>query len=259
MANVKKTTEKTTQDTSSQDMKKILEMMKSLQDEISSLKETNENIIKENEQLKEDIHNLSKSEDIELKEEFVAEYIPSSIEIVDDTPKKIKVYHMQELIGGTSTVIKLTNTKRKLRRMGELVTFDIDDFEELIGLYSHYFEKGILALDASHLDYAQMYDLPIYDSKTKAQYNSKILKEVVSYNYDQLQNFYNNLSQNNKMAFLTYWLGQVYEKQDGYYNMEKMRWLNTISNTNTFSIILTEMENAERRKTTTVVNADKIK
>lgn len=259
MANVKKTTEKTTQDTSSQDMKKILEMMQSLQNEISSLKETNENIIKENEQLKEDIHNLSKSEDTELKEEFFAEYIPSGIEIVDDTPKKIKVYHMQELIGGTSTVIKLTNTKRKLRRMGELVTFDIDDFEELIGLYSHYFEKGILALDASHLDYAQMYDLPIYDSKTKAQYNSKILKEVVSYNYDQLQNFYNNLSQNNKMAFLTYWLGQVYEKQDGYYNMEKMRWLNTISNTNTFSIILTEMENAERRKTTTVVNADKIK
>ena len=173
-------------------------------------------------------------------------------------PKKIKVYHMQELIGGTTTVIKLTNTKRKLSRMGQLVTFDIDDFEELVGSYRHYFEKGILALDASHFDYAEMYDLPIYDIKTKAQYNAKILKDVVSYNYEQLQNFYNNLSQNNKIAFLTYWLGQVYEKEKGYYNIEKMRWLNTISNTQTFSSIIMEIENAERRGITTKIDADKI-
>lgn len=260
MANTKKSSEKIIQDTSSQDMKKLLEMMESLQKEINSLKETNENIQEENAKLKEDIINLSKEDDVEVKEESFAEYIPLEAErISENTPKKIKVYHMQELIGGTSTVIKLTNTKRKLRRMGELVTFDIDDFEELIGLYSHYFEKGILALDASHLDYAEMYDLPIYDNKTKAQYNSKILKQVVSYNYEQLQNFYNNLSQNNKVAFLTYWLGQVYEKQEGYYNMEKMRWLNTISNTSTFSAILTEMENAERRNVHITIDADKIK
>jgi hypothetical protein len=253
MANTKKSTEKKTENTtqpSSQELLEILEMMQSLKKEISSLKE-------ENSKLKEDILTVTKSEETEIKEEYFAEVIPSNFEIIDDAPKKIKVYHMQELVGGTSTVIKLTNTKRKLRRMGELVTFDIDDFEELVGLYSHYFEKGILALDACHLDYAEMYDLPIYDNKTKAQYNSKILKDVVSYNYEKLQNFYNNLSQNNKIAFLTYWLGQVYEKKEGYYNMEKMRWLNTISNTNTFSVILTELENAERRGTNVTINADK--
>lgn len=253
MANTKKSTEKKVENTtqpSSQELLEILEVVQSLKKEISSLKE-------ENNKLKEDILNVSKVEETEVKEEYFAEVVPSSFEIIDDTPKKIKVYHMQELVGGTSTVIKLTNTKRKLRRMGELVTFDIDDFEELVGLYSHYFEKGILALDACHLDYAEMYDLPIYDNKTKAQYNSKILKDVVSYNYEKLQNFYNNLSQNNKIAFLTYWLGQVYEKKEGYYNMEKMRWLNTISNTNTFSVILTELENAERRGTNVTINADK--
>jgi hypothetical protein len=257
MANTKKTVdkniEKSTQtvDTSSQELKKILEMMESMQLKINSLE-------KENQQLKADFENQKDFEETEGKvEEYVAEYILPSNE-VEETPKKIKVYHMQELIGGTSTVIKLSNTKRKLTKMGQLVTFDIDDFEELVGSYNHYFEKGILALDASHLNYAEMYDLPIYDSKTKAQYNSKILKEVVAYNYEQLQKFYNNLSQNNKVAFLTYWLGQVYEKQDGYYNMEKMRWLNTISNSDTFSAILTELENAERRKLNTKIDADKI-
>ena len=267
MANTKKSTEKKIENTTeapSQELQQIFEMMQSLQNQVDSFRAENNKLYEEviflkneNNQLKKDIQETVKQEDSSVTEEYFAELIPSSVEIIEDVPKKIKVYHMQELVGGTSTVIKLTNTKRKLRRMGELVTFDIDDFEELVGLYSHYFEKGILALDACHLDYAEMYNLPIYDNKTKAQYNSKILKDVVSYNYEKLQNFYNNLSQNNKIAFLTYWLGQVYEKKEGYYNMEKMRWLNTISNTNTFSVILTELENAERRGTNITINADK--
>ena len=52
MANTKKTTEKVNQDTSSQDLSKILEMMKSLQDTIDSLKVENERIKKDFEEEK---------------------------------------------------------------------------------------------------------------------------------------------------------------------------------------------------------------
>ena len=52
--------------------------------------------------------------------------------------------------------------------------------------------------------------------------------------------------------------GAVELKQKGYYDMEKMRWLNTISNTQTFSAILTELENAERRKVNLKLDADKM-
>lgn len=252
MANAKKTTKveltEKVNEVPSQDISKILEMVQVMQEQLSSLQA-------ENQKLKEDIEN---THHLEIEESVIVDSVAPVVEVMDSTPSKIVVYHMQELMGNLGTVIKLTNAKRRPTKMGQRMTFNVDEFEELIDVYRNYFDKGILALDAAHLNYAEMYDLPIYDSKTKAQYNSKILKDVVSYNYEQLQKFYNNLSENNKNAFLTYWLGQVYEKKDGYYNMEKMRWLNTISNTQTFGAILTEMENAERRKVNTRIDADKI-
>lgn len=234
----------------SQDINAILEMVKSMQEKINSLEE-------EKNQLKENLEDMVKSNTSENLED-VSDCIMTTSDYIEDVPKKVIVYHMQELFGGAGTVIKLTNAKRRPTRMGQAMSFNIDDFEELVDLYRRYFDKGILALDAAYLDYAEKYDLPIYDNKTKTQYNAKVLKSVTSFTYEQLQNFYNNLSHNNKVAFLTYWLGRVYEKEKGYYDMEKMRWLNTISNTQTFSAILTELENAERRKVNLKLDADKM-
>ena len=44
----------------------------------------------------------------------------------------------------------------------------------------------------------------------------------------------------------------------GYYNDEKLRWLNSISGLEVFSPILLEMENANRRKTQIVVDGNKM-
>lgn len=243
---------------SSQDVTKILEMMADMQNKFNA-------IMQENEALKEKISNIEKIES-EIEEGMLQEETrnnvvqPSYVSAGEvQTPlSKIKIYHMQELVGGTVTYIKLKQTTRTLRHMGQVMTLSLNDFEELVGAYKHYFDKGVLALDASAMEYADLYDLPIYDAKTKATYNANVLKNVVNYNYDQLQEFYNSLSETNKTSFLNYWLGQVYEKTPGYYDMQKMRWLNTISGMEVFSSILVEMENENRRKQTNVVDGNKM-
>lgn len=235
--------------TSSPDLSKILEMMSSMQEQLASLS-------KENEELKKQMEE-NKTEEAVVLEDTVSVGVEVDDKVHNfyliDNERKIRIYHMQEMLGGTATVINLTNSKRRLKRMGELVTFNIGDFEELVGRYRSFFDRGILAVDAGDIDYAQLYDLPIYDARMKKQYNSKVLKDVVNYNYDQLQEFFKNLSENNKRAFLSFWLGKVYDREEGYYNEEKMRWLNNFSGTETFSSILFEIEqNRSRQRTTTV-------
>lgn len=257
MAATKKTTtpKGVEQDSSTQDITQLLEMMKSMQEQFAIISNENKELKEKLEKINEDV--VTENENIVTTSvEQVSPFVANLQGV--QMPRKIKIYHMQELIGGTVTYIKLSKTTRSLTKMGELMTLDLDDFEELVGKYRHYFDKGILALSASDMDYAEMYDLPIYDQKTKAQYNSQVLRDVVNYSYDKLREFYNSLSENNKNSFLNYWLGQVYEKTPGYYNDEKLRWLNSISGLEVFSPILLEMENANRRKTQVVVDGNKM-
>lgn len=256
MANTKKTTTKETenvnkQNESSQDLSQILEMVQKMQEQINTLVDENTRLKEEQEKQK-----LEQSQTAIIEESIAVEPIMYE-PIVSNTNNKIKIYHMQEMIGGLETYIKLTDTQRSLRKMGQVCTFTHEQFEELEGKYRHFFDKGIIALGAEHMDLAELYDLPIYDSKTKSQYNSDILKKVTNYNYDQLSNFYNNLSKNNQNAFLQYWLGKVYDKEEGYYDVEKMHWLETISGTRSFSPIIIEIENNNRRNYNTTINADK--
>ena len=257
MANTKKTTTKEKENImketeSSQDLSKILEMVQNMQDQIKNLVSENTRLKEEQEKQRVEIE---QNQATVVEGTLVAEDI--LYEPIVSKNGKIKIYHMQEMIGGLETYIKLTDTQRSLRKMGQVCTFTPEQFEELEGKYRRFFDKGIIALGAEHMDLAEMYDLPIYDAKTKAQYNSDILKKVVNYNYEQLSNFYNNLSKNNQNAFLQYWLGKVYDKEEGYYDVEKMHWLETISGTRAFSPIIIEIENNNRRSYNTTINADK--
>ena len=108
----------------------------------------------------------------------------------------MKVNPIINLDSNLSTYIKLSTTKRNLRKAGEVVRFSINDFEELVGIYRRFFDRGILAVSVKDIDFAELYDLPIWDDSHKTTYDSKVLKKIPSYNFDQLKEFYNNLSEN---------------------------------------------------------------
>ena len=238
------------------ELEKIYDLIESLHAEVKSLKE-------ENKVLKQEAENRfivsTEVETIEEEPEYFEDVRIGRTLDMDDPNRKITVYHTQEMSHNLSTYIKLSTTKRNLRRAGEIVRFSLNDFEELVGEYRRFFEKGILAVSIKDADFADLYNLPIWDEKNKSVYTSKILKEVVSYDVNKLRDFYNNLSEDNKHSFLSFWLGKVYSKEQGFYDVEKIGWLKNIANTNIFDAIILEMNtNTARGMENTVLDANKI-
>lgn len=238
-------------------LEKIYKLIGSLQAEVKNLKEENEVLKQEAES------RCIVSTDIETTEDKNDEVFDDVRTVktldMDDPNRKITVYHTQEMSHNLSTYIKLSTTKRNLRRAGEVVRFSLNDFEELVGEYRRFFEKGILAVSIKDADFADLYSLPVWDEKNKSVYTSKILKEVSSYNMEQLREFYNNLSEDNKHSFLAFWLGKVYSKEKGFYDVEKIGWLKNIANTNIFDAIILEMNtNTARGVENTVLDANKM-
>lgn len=236
------------------DLNKIYSLMESLQAQVESLKAENQALKEEKESLEEV---MAEIEDGELIEEDIRIEVP--VLNMDDPNRKITVYHTQEMSHNLSTYVKLSTTKRNFRKAGEAARFSINDFEELVGVYRRFFDKGILAVSVKDVDFAELYGLPIWDEKNKSVFTSKILREVSSYNSEQLREFYNNLSEDSKRSFLSFWLGKVYSKEQGFYDIEKIGWLKNIANTNMFDAIILEMNTNRARGTEDVVlNADKI-
>lgn len=240
------------------DLEKIYELIGSLQAEVKSLKEENETLKQESETrfiVSTEIETIDEDDNVE---DFNEVRIGRTLDM-DDPNRKITVYHTQEMSHNLSTYIKLSTTKRNLRRAGEVVRFSLNDFEELVGEYRRFFEKGILAVSIKDADFADLYNLPIWDEKNRSVYTSKILKEVSSYSVDQLRDFYNNLSEDSKHSFLAFWLGKVYSKEQGFYDVEKIGWLKNIANTNLFDSIILEMNtNTARGVENTVLDANKM-
>lgn len=236
--NTKKTTAEETV-VSSADLKSIQAFMESMKKEIEDLK-------KENEELKE----TQQEKDNVYPQPQVMSFTP----ITNQTNNLVRVVHLQECLGGLTTHIELSNTTRDLKRIGDIMNISLGDFEELIGKYSKFFENGILAVDASCMDIAEEYNLPIYDKDTKAKYNSKILNQTGDMTNEELGNFYNSLSYSAQSHFLSFWLNKCYTRDKKYYDREKLVYLDKISDTDTFINLIFEMNNNEtrQRKNTTM-------
>ena len=245
-ANIAEETKDTIGGKDSVDLNKIYSLIESLQTQVKELKDENE---------------FLKSEKIAVEEVALEEtaQVEAPVFNTDDPNRKITIYHTQELSHNLSTYIKLSTTKRNFRKAGEVARFSLNDFEELVGEYRRFFERGILAISIKDADFAELYDLPVWDEKNKTVYTSKILEKVSSYNAEQLRSFYNNLSVDSKHSFLAFWLGKVYSKEAGFYDVEKIGWLKNIANTNLFDAILLEMNtNNARGNSEMIIDADKL-
>lgn len=242
---------------SAEDIAKLRNIVESLKAMVVDLKAQNDELVNKNSALEEDISNMAVISSEAEKSNEEIKRLPDLD--MDDVNRKITVYHTQEMAHNLSTYIKLSTTKRNLRKAGEVVRFSINDFEELVGIYRRFFDRGILAVSVKDIDFAELYDLPIWDDSHKTTYDSKVLKKIPSYNFEQLKEFYNNLSESSKESFLSFWLGKVYSKESGYYDVEKMGWLKNIANTSIFDVMILQMNTeAAREHKDVVLNADKI-
>ena len=109
-------------------LEKIYELIGSLQAEVKNLKEENKVLKQEAESrfiVSTEIETIEDEEDELLDDISTVKTLD-----MDDPNRKITVYHTQEMSHNLSTYIKLSTTKRNLRRAGEVVRFSLNDFEE---------------------------------------------------------------------------------------------------------------------------------
>lgn len=251
---------KVKQDTVETTNKDLMELIKTMNQKLEDLNETNKKLKDELEEQKkklQEVQTTSAFEVSEVSNNFDYLHSNNGYDSRDIMPKKIVVVHLQELLGGTSTYIKLSNTIRTLHHMGEIATFDLDSFEELASKYRHFFDNGVLAVDSKYIDVAELYHLPIFNAKNKTIYSKEMLDKLPTASLDEIEKIYNDLAPSSRDSFLSYWLTQCYERTPGFYNRDKMAFLNKISDTETFLTLMKEMDNNDyRTKNTSEISSE---
>lgn len=215
----------------------VLEMKKSNEDLIQQ----NKDLIQQNKDLQDKLISL---EDEKTKVTSVP--VQTGVLMSSQLDEKIYVVHMCEMMGGLTTHISLSDTSRDLRRLGEIMTLTQSQFEELKGKYLHYFEKGILAIDARNIEIATMNHLPIYDTVTQSHYNPQVINDLGKMSNSQLKELYSNLSYQNQQNIIGIWLNKCYNKDPNYLDRNKLEFLSKLTEGSDFNDIIFELINKER-------------
>lgn len=206
------------------------------------MKKNNEDLIQQNKELQDKLVSLE-------EEKIKMSAVPVQTGVLMSAPvdEKIYVVHMCEMMGGLTTHISLSDTSRDLRRLGEIMTLTQSQFEELKGKYLHYFEKGILAIDAKNIEIATMNHLPVYDSITKNHYNPQVINDLGKMSNAQLKELYSNLSYQNQQNIIGIWLNKCYNKDPNYLDRNKLEFLSKLTEGTDFDDIIFELINNERK------------
>ena len=233
----KKTTTKTTQEEPLKEEVKGSSELNELKELLFEMKKSNEALLEQNKELQQKItimENVSQIQPIQVGT------------ITPNVEERVYVVHMCEMMGGLTTHITLSDTTRDLRRMGEIMTLTMSQFEELKGKYLHFFEKGILAIDAKNIELATMNHLPVYDNVTQSHYNPKIINDLGKMTREQLKDLYENLSYQNQQNVIGIWLNKCYNKDPNYLDREKLEFLSKLTGGTDFDDIIFELINNER-------------
>ena len=221
--------------------------LEALKEMILEMKSGNEALISQNQEL------IKQNQDLQqrissMEEERKITAVPLQTGILMSSPNEERVYvvHMCEMMGGLTTHISLSDTSRDLRRLGEIMTLTQSQFEELKGKYLHYFEKGILAIDARNIELATTNHLPVYDSVTQKHYNPQVINDLGKMSNKQLQELYDNLSYQNQQNVIGIWLYNCYNKDPNYLDRNKLEFLSKLTGGSDFDDIIFELINKER-------------
>lgn len=197
----------------------IMSMIAQMQQELLNLKQENENLKKEREDTQTSIpQRLSEDEDITIIMNFNGRL---------DIP--------------------LPDLDLVMNRFGEERQVTRKQFQTLVGKYRTFFEKEMLLLGPKHLDLADKYKVTAYDPHSSKFVHSEDLGMVGDMEYYELEKYYNNLSEQSKVGFLSYWYSKCYEKDLKFYNISKMELLNRASRSKTFNIMIRELTSIEEK------------
>lgn len=207
-----------------------------------SIKKSNENnnisledVLKQLNSLTEEL-SILKKESLEKDEEIVRLKKEKNDKPIED--EWITVINLCDNIPPLKTTFNINNRLYSMSRINDSVTLRYNEFEELLGKYPEFFEKGILALSEKNKQIAVLRGVPFV---AEAPISKKTLDNICKLSSSEIEKMYDNLSKDNQDAIVRRWLQGYFANESGYDDKRKTNLLNTISDGG-LEIVLEDMK-----------------
>lgn len=207
-----------------------------------SIKKSNENnnisledVLKQLNSLTEEL-SILKKESLEKDEEIVRLKKEKNDKPIED--EWITVINLCDNIPPLKTTFNINNRSYSMSRINDSVTLRYNEFEELLGKYPEFFEKGILALSEKNKQIAVLRGVPFV---AEAPISKKTLDNICKLSSSEIEKMYDNLSKDNQDAIVRRWLQGYFANESGYDDKRKINLLNTISDGG-LEIVLEDMK-----------------
>lgn len=234
-------------------MADIMAMFNSMKESVDSLKSELVATKEENTSLKSQI--VEAQNKIEEAESKVSQ-IPEPMEIITaesttnrlldiianrKSEKEIVLIHNREIVGGGSTAIRLTGLSIDFHTFGEQRLLSWQQFEECVSKYRRWFDKQIIVLGSESADVAERYNVPCLNREGKHPITKEDLRVLYKKADRDLEDYYSELTDEDKDFICSYWLGKCYEGDKNYINRNKIEILNRLNDKRPFTNYLVEM------------------
>ena len=244
--------EKTSAKQEQPSMADLMAMFASMKESIDSLKTDLTNAKKENEELKTQIEEANaKVEEAEKKASMIPEPKDSTAESTTNrlldiianrkSEKEVVLIHNREIIGGGSTAIRLTGLSIDFHTFGEQRLLSWQQFEECVSKYRRWFDKEIIVLGPESADIAERYNVPCLNRDGKRIITKEDLRTLYRKPERELEDFYQDLTDEDKDFICSYWLGKCYSGDQNYINRGKIEILNRLNPKHPFTNYIVEM------------------
>lgn len=144
-----------------------------------------------------------------------------------DRNDDVTIVHLYDNAPGITTHIDLSNYSIDMAAFGETRTLTVQQFEELVGKYRSWFERGIIAVGAGSEYYARRNNLKM---ASESLVNSDFIRRLGTMPMTEVQDIYEKVCDGQKDFIVSYWKRKFIEKVPEFRDLKKLQILNGFTN-----------------------------
>lgn len=154
-----------------------------------------------------------------------------------DRNDDVTIVHLYDNAPGITTHIDLSNYSIDMAAFGETRTLTVQQFEELVGKYRSWFDRGIIAVGAGSEYYARRNSLKM---ASESLVNSDFIRRLGTMPMTEVQDIYEKVCDGQKDFIVSYWKRKFIEKVPEFRDLKKLQILNGFTD-DAFKYELTEL------------------
>ena len=154
-----------------------------------------------------------------------------------DRNDDVIIVHLYDNAPGITTHIDLSNYSIDMAAFGETRTLTVQQFEELVGKYRSWFDRGIIAVGAGSEYYARRNNLKV---ASESLVDSDFIRRLGTMPMTEVQDIYEKVCEGQKDFIVSYWKRKFIEKVPEFRDLRKLQILNGFTN-NSFEYEILEL------------------